>query len=401
MVIFKLCVVFLVVVVVVAMRKPMSLAVVLGSVATWLLYGISVADVAMLTFTAVTAWSTLSIVFVMYAITFLQRMLVQKNAIELARVSISAFFNNRWVNCAATPIFIGLLPSPNAAYIAGDMVKASADGYINDVDQAVTTSFFRHVSEAFFPTYGSILLALSLTGYSASEFVIAMLPMMALLVALGCLFLLKGKVPMATGQEPSKNKKVDFKNIIIGLWPIMFVIILSVAFEVQVLVATIIAIALYFIVGKFKFKEVIPYFKSAFERKIVLNIFAVMVFKELLVASGSIDALPDFFAQFPIPTYMIFVLIFFFGTIVSGSLAIVSTCIPVAMVAVPGAGLPLVVLLMCTTYGAMQISPTHICLAIVAEYFNITFGDIVKRTLPLIMTFTVATILYYNICMMF
>lgn len=397
LVIAKLCIVFAVVIIVVALGKSMSLAVVLGSVATWLLYGIDVQTVVTLTLQSITAWSTLSLVLIMYAITFLQRMMVQKDAIERSRKAISTLFNNRWVNCAAAPIFIGLLPSPNAAYIAGDMVKASADGHLSDAEQAVTTSFFRHVSEAFLPTYSSILLALSLTAFTPSAFVVGMLPMVALLIVLGCFFLLQGKVPMATGLPPSQNKLADGKAIVSGLWPIMVVIFLAVGLEVNVLVATVAIIVVYFFVGKFKIPEILPFFKTAFERKIVLNTFAVMVFKDILTASGAIDSLPDFFAQFPIPPYMVFALIFFFGAIVSGSLAIVATCLPVAMVTVPGAGLPLLVLLMSLSYAAMQLSPTHICLSIVSDYFHITFGDIVKGTLPLVVTFCVLAVVYYNV----
>lgn len=395
MIILKVCIVFAVVITLVAMKKSMSLAVMMGSLATWILFMLSPQEVGVVVFNSVTAWSTLKIIVVMYCITFLQRMLVQKEALEIARKSISSFFNNRWVNCAATPIFIGLLPSPNAAYIAGDMVKASTKGLIDDADQAVTTSFFRHVSEAFLPTYSSIILALSLTGYTASQFVIGMLPMIAFLIFFGCFFLLRGKVPTSTGEEPSKNKKEDFKHILTSLWPIILVIVLSVAFSIEVLYATIGVIILYFILHKFKFKEIVPYFKTALEMKIVLNTFAVMIFKDMLTASGAIDALPDFFSKFPIPTFMVFVLIFLFGTIVSGSLAIIGTCLPIAMVTVPEAGLPLVVLLMSISYAAMQISPTHICLSIVSEYFDIPFSAIVKRTIPLITCFMIVAILYY------
>ena len=155
MVIFKLVVVFAIVMGIVAMKKPMSFAVVVGSLVTWLLYRLPAKEVAVLTINALTSLSTLQLVLVMYLITFLQRMMEKRGAIEKARVSLSRLFNNRWVNCVAAPIFIGLLPSPNAAFIAGDMVKASAGEYLNDEQQAVTTTFFRHISEAFPPSSNS------------------------------------------------------------------------------------------------------------------------------------------------------------------------------------------------------------------------------------------------------
>ena len=68
---------------------------------------------------------------------------------------------------------------------------------------------------------------------------------------------------------------------------------------------------------------------------------------------------------------------------------------PVAMAAVPGAGLPLVCLLMGTTYAAMQMSPTHICLTLTAEYFDISLGDLIKKTMPAVATTVIFAVIYY------
>lgn len=164
----KLLVVFAVVIVMVAKTGKMSTAVIVGSLVCWVLYGIPLSTGAITVINTVTAVNTLKMILVMYSITFLQRMMEKKNAITTARDGLSGLFNSRWVNCAAAPIFIGLLPSPNAAFIAGDMVEASASDYLSKEEMAVTTSYFRHISEAFLPTYQNIILALALTGYTAS-----------------------------------------------------------------------------------------------------------------------------------------------------------------------------------------------------------------------------------------
>ena len=395
MVIFKLAVVFAIVMILVAMKKPMSFAVLVGAVATWLLYGIPAKEALVYTINALTSISTLKLILVMYLITFLQRMMEKRGAIEKMRISLSRLFNNRWVNCVVAPICIGLLPSPNAAFIAGDMVSASAGDYLTKEQQAVTTTFFRHVSEAFLPTYQSILMALTLTGISAGSFVVGMIPMVIIIVLLGMFFFLRGKVPMDTGEEPSTDRKADWKQLFVGIWAIFLDIALIIFAGLDVVVATGIVLVLYIVFNKFTFAEIKPFFLSAFESKIVFNTCAVMVFKELLTASGAINALPDFFAQFPIPPFLIFVLIFLFGTLVAGSLAIIVLVLPVAMATVPNAGLPLVILLMSTTYTAMQISPTHICLSLVAEHFDVSLGDIIKQTIPVVASFMVISIAYY------
>lgn len=390
----KLVIVFAVVIGLVANKKSMSTAVIIGSIACWILYKIP-ADVGAITVAnTVTSLTVLKMIGVMYVITFMQRMMEKKNAINTARDGLSGLFNSRWVNCAAAPIFIGLLPSPNAAFIAGDMVEASASEYLSKEEMAVTTSYFRHVSEAFLPTYQNIILALAITGYSASQFVIGMIPMVIVLIVLGILFFLKGKVPNKTGQANTTDKKEDIKKVA-ELWPILATIVLIVAFNIDTLYASIRVIVVYFFVGKFKASDVAPFFVSAFESKIVFNTLAVYIFKNFLELSGAIKLLPGFFSQFPIPTFLIFVLIFLFGTLVAGSMTMTASVLPVAMESVPNAGLPLVCLLMMTSYIAMQISPTHICLSIVSEHFDVSLGDMVKKTIPLLVVFTIIAIAYY------
>ena len=390
----KLVIVFAVVIGLVANKKSMSTAVIIGSIACWILYKIP-ADVGAITVAnTVTSLTVLKMIGVMYVITFMQRMMENKNAINTARDGLSGLFNSRWVNCAAAPIFIGLLPSPNAAFIAGDMVEASASEYLSKEEMAVTTSYFRHVSEAFLPTYQNIILALAITGYSASQFVIGMIPMVIVLIVLGILFFLKGKVPNKTGQANTTDKKEDIKKVA-ELWPILATIVLIVAFNIDTLYASIRVIVVYFFVGKFKAGDVAPFFISAFESKIVFNTLAVYIFKNFLELSGAIKLLPGFFSKFPIPTFLIFVLIFLFGTLVAGSMTMTASVLPVAMESVPNAGLPLVCLLMMTSYIAMQISPTHICLSIISEHFDVSLGDMVKKTIPLLVVFTIIAIAYY------
>lgn len=394
MVIAKLLLIFLIVMLLVFRKQPIYVAVSVGAAATWLLYGISVADGLAAILRACTSWSTLQLILVMYIITFLQKMMGERKAIDRAQKGLSSLFNNRWVNCAAAPIFIGMLPTPNAAFIAGDIVKASAGGYMTKDEMAVTTTYFRHVSESFMPTYSSIILAIGLAGITAGEFVVGMLPVVACVIAAGCFFFLRGKVPMTAGVA-SRDKKRDLGEIFLGLWPILTIILMVVALKMQIYTSAALILILYALINRFSLSELLPYFRSSLQFKLYLNTFAVMILKEFLTVSGAINALPDFFAGLPIPSFVVFLLIFFFGSIVSGSTTIIGLCLPVAMATVPGAGLPLVCLLMGVTYAAMQISPTHICLTLTAEYFGISLGTLIRRTLPAAATTVVFTTCYY------
>lgn len=127
------------------------------------------------------------------------------------------------------------------------------------------------------------------------------------------------------------------------------------------------------------------------------NIIIIMIFKDLISSTSIINILPSLFAKLPIPTYLVFCIIFFFGSLAAGSQAVIALCIPMAFAAIPNGGLPLLCLLMSATYAAMQISPTHICLHLACEYFDTDYSQLVKKTLPIIAIFYVFLLIYYNV----
>ena len=93
---------------------------------------------------------------------------------------------------------------------------------------------------------------------------------------------------------------------------------------------------------------------------------------------------------------MIFALLFFVATVISGSTGAIALGTPLAFAAIPG-GMPLMVYLMCITHAASQLSPTHVCLVVASDYFHVTLGDLIRKTLPLSLVFCALMTIYYNI----
>jgi len=141
-------------------------------------------------------------------------------------------------------------------------------------------------------------------------------------------------------------------------------------------------------------KEILPFFRTAFESKQIVNTILIMIFKEFLTYTGIIGRMPGYFEKLPLPGVVVFGIIFFVTPIVSGSQATIALALPLAYAAIPDGGLPLLVFLMCLCYMAMQMSPTHVCLAVVIERFRVSFIDIVKKTIPVALSFVVICSVY-------
>lgn len=376
-------------------KMSLSVAILAGIFAAIIFYRISPARVGYLAVHTLFNWKeTISLCLVTYLITFLQRMMEQKKHLHQAQEALSAIFNSRRVNATVAPMLIGLLPSPAAAFIAGDMVKSACGDYLDDEEMTFVTSYFRHISESCLPTYTSIILALSLGGVATSSFLAGMAIPVVMLFLLGYLVYIR-KIPKNTGMPKETHVGRRWLQLFQSLWAIALIVLLILLFNTPVYLACAISAVLYFFVNRLSFRSIIPYFRSAFEWNIMSNIVVVMFFKNVLAESGVINLLPEAFRKLPLPLPIVFALIFLVGSVIAGSNGIIAMCAPMAYATMPDGGMPLMVLLLCSSYIAMQVSPVHVCLTLIAEYFHTSLGAIVKKTIPVLGLFVVFLIPYY------
>ena len=398
----KLAGVFCVMILVLWRKKPLSWAVAAAALAVWLLFWMPARTFAAALVRGAVRWDTIQLLLVLYLITFLQWMLEKRGCLTSAKDALDGLFNSRRVDASAAPALLGMLPAVGTVLICGDIVRQSTDGFLKTEEQACVTSYYRHVSELFFPTYTSILIAVDLSAgkVSVGGFTLAMLPMLAVLMAIGWLFYLR-RIPKDAGFFAGRPKAFYWKLLLRSLWTIIFTVILIVAFGVPVHIAVLACIVCNLFVGRFGWKELRPFFASAFEARLMISTLLIMMFKEVLAAAGVISALPAFFSSLPVPPFLVFALIFFFGSVVAGSQAIIVLCMGMAMAAAAQGGLALFVLLMCMAYAAMQLSPVHVCLAVCAEDYRISLGTLIRKTVPLVGVFCLAAFGYYGLLRLF
>lgn len=398
----KLAGVFCVMILVLWRKKPLSWAVAAAALAVWLLFWMPARTFAAALARGAVRWDTIQLLLVLYLITFLQRMLEKRGCLTSAKDALDGLFNSRRVDASAAPALLGMLPAVGTVLICGDIVRQSTDGFLKTEEQACVTSYYRHVSELFFPTYTSILIAVDLSAgkVSVGGFTLAMLPMLAVLMAIGWLFYLR-RIPKDAGFFAGRPKAFYWKLLLRSLWTIIFTVILIVAFGVPVHIAVLACIVCNLFVGRFGWKELRPFFASAFEARLMISTLLIMMFKEVLAAAGVISALPAFFSSLPVPPFLVFALIFFFGSVVAGSQAIIVLCMGMAMAAAAQGGLALFVLLMCMAYAAMQLSPVHVCLAVCSEDYRISLGTLIRKTVPLVGVFCLAAFGYYGLLRLF
>ena len=397
----KLAAVFAAVIVAMSLKVKLAVSVAVASVICVLLFQLSLSDAINVIVDVLTSKDFLLVIRILYCITFLQRMLESRNQLKLAQQDLDSIFHNRRINATVAPILIGLLPSPAAAIICGEIVSDAAGEALDKDEKAAVTSYYRHIPESFLPTYSAVIIMAGISRVPVGSFVLGMLPLIAVMYLLGYVFYIK-KIPH------SGNVRTDAGTVIKGLidlfkhlWTIIAIVVLIMLFKLSTLTATLIILALAWFFYSFKPDDLLPLARRSLDVSLMTVTFAVYVFKEILSATGVIEDIPVFFSSLSIPPLYVFVLMFFVGTVVLGSKAIVTICTPLAFAAIPQGGWPLMVLLHTCAYAAMQISPTHVCMVIIADYFKSTLGAMSRKLLVIVVLLVVISTGYYHMLRLF
>ena len=390
-----LSLIFLSVIVALLFKRPLYQAVLCALAVCCVLFRIPLLKAFELILKVPVQWNLSSTLVSLYLIVLLQHILEKRDQLFLAQKDLDSLFRNRRINASVAPIFIGLLPHAGAMILCSDIVKDATDPYLQPEEQAFVTSWFRHIPESTLPTYTGVLLMSTLSGIPLNRFVPAMILPVLVLFMIGYIPVLS-KIPRRSDSHENKNKLSCLIDLLKHLWTLIAVLILVLFFKISVVSSLLIVIFISYFVYRFTFSEFIEIIKESFVVKLLLNSFMVLVLREFINYTGVLALLPGFLSRLPIPAYLVFALLFFFGGIISGSSAIVALGTPIAFGALEGS-VALMVLLMCMTHGASQISPVHVCLVVASERFNIPITALIRKTIPFALVFAVFAILYYNV----
>ena len=395
----KLAGVFAIIIGLLSMKKPLNLVMSIASIVVVVLYALPVGQVLPALKTGLIGSNTINAILVLYCITYLQRMMESRRQLAGCEEAMNGLFNNRRINASVVPFMLGCLPAASTVLICGPIVRSAVDDSLTAPETAAATTYFRHISEAFMPTYSGILIAISLTNglVTPGSFVLGMLPVVVCLFISGYVIYLR-RIPKETGLVYDQPKSFYFKHLIKSIWPIFLSIAMVLMLNTPVWGAVLVCIVLEFFVQKFTIEEIKPFFRTAFESKLMLNTIAVMIFGNLLRSTGVVDLLPVYLSKLPIPSFLVWTLIFAIGTLVGGSLTIYVLAIPMLLTAFPGAEFyPMFLLVMSASYIVMQVNPTHICLTLCAEDFKIPLCSLIAKSVPLVIEATALCFGYYFI----
>jgi integral membrane protein (TIGR00529 family) len=211
-------------------------------------------------------------------------------------------------------------------------------------------------------------------------------PVFMLLV--GWFVAFKGVPKVIKKKEEDKLKKRHIIALIEGLFPILFLILSVLFLKLHLIIALIIVIVALFFIYRFSFRQILGFLKEAFNLQIVLLIFGVMYFKNMLDASGSITSMVKFFTIIKLNKLIIlFSMPFIVGVLTGVVQAFVGITFPLLLPFVTVNGvvdLPLLSFAFISGYAGVMLSPVHLCYLLSCEYFKVEITEVYPYLLILI-----------------
>ncbi len=305
--------------------------------------------------------------------------------------SLESFLPPKWVARAA-PAIVGLLPMPGGAMVSAPIVKhIGKDSNISPERLTAQNYWWRHVWEATWPLYPSIILAAVVLNLSVWDVAIINFPISITCILTG---LLLGKV--GSPKKTTGEKKII--KLMKSLWPILFIVVVGLVLKIDL----VISVTLVLIILVFRYKlpktKIVSALRKGFSPGIILLIFGVMTLMFTMEKSGVARLFYEELMQLNIsPGLVAFSVPFVVGVLTGVTSAYIGVGFPIILPLLGAESLSYRAgILLAFTGGFMGVmaSPVHLCLVLTSQYFRASLAKtLLLVAIPILLTSCVSWIL--------
>ncbi|NLI75572.1 MAG: DUF401 family protein [Candidatus Riflebacteria bacterium] len=333
----------------------------------------------------------------------------------------------------AVPALVGLIPMPGGAMFTApltDEVGNSID--LAAEDKVFTNYWFRHCWELAFPLYPGIILCAGVVGLPPLTLAAALLPLAITAFAAGmALFLWRARSPgtaqarVATpfhpeaappsyegdpdmtpalisaagglpqvddtpssqgshlSREPSNVASPGARNPGLGvLWPILLVVGIALA-RIPLVPGLVGVIVVYAQAERVGWGEFLRQFRDSFNGPILVLVWAVFLFGQVLTSTGLLRLLADSLLGLGLPVAVLtFVLPFLMGALTGVTPGFVGTVFPFLLPFWSEDPVGWLQFAYASGLAGVFLTPAHLCLSMTQEYFRAPLRGVLWLLLP-------------------
>lgn len=385
-----------IIIVMLLVRKglPMGWSLIIASFCVAILAGMNFYKIGDVVAYSLTSKETINLVLTVFFIGMMGELLKRTGSMEEMVENLNALIRDNRILLSLIPSLIGLLPVPGGAVLSAPMVEEAGDKLeLSPSRLSSVNMFFRHIWFLVFPLFPAVILYLELSGVSFGRFFMLHFPVMLVTLLISFFWLFRG-ARVVSEKKPFETRV--FLKFLQSILPIIVAVILAIGFGFYIPLALFIGVLIAFVnyVSRNKgnlwsqVSERLSYLKSGVKGNMILAIVGIMLYKDVIEASGVIDIIASFLVDMGIPlAVMVFIVPFVAGFCTGHNLASIGIAYPIFGPMFPEGGefYALFLLLYVSSLTGYFISPIHLCLVLTREYFRESFQRIYyELTVPVV-----------------
>jgi len=298
---------------------------------------------------------------------------------------VLGLLRSRRAALAGIPLIMGMLPTPGGIMLSAPVVRELGDRIgVERGRQAAINFFFRHQWEPVWPLFPAVPLVQKILDLPAGTMLTHNLIIPLCGITLGVfMLLLRGIPPRSENRHPQAAPARAARDLTAALWPIALTIGLYAGWGVPPAVGIGVAILILLPMHRVPLRRWRALFAAGFELELVLLVLGALLFKAVLESAGAVPQVVDFLGATPLPGgVIVFFLPFLVAFLTGVTTATVAITFPFLRAYI-GTGaeaqVGLEVLAFAGVLCGLLLTPVHLCLALSCEYFDASFGRIIRH----------------------
>jgi uncharacterized protein len=394
----KICGIFALIIWMLRRKVPLYKAMLTAALAMGLVFGITPQQIALTALQSAVHRSTVTLALALILIMFLENIMRKNGMMEAMVRSLKGMVGDSRIVMAILPALVGLLPSAGGAVFSAPMVEeVSRDTTLSAEKKSFVNYWYRHVWEYVFPLYPSIILTAEITGIPIPRLITYMAPyaLSAALIGIPIAFRHEARPERIESVIGRRKETIAFVG---SIYPVLLIIVAVLVLHWEIWIALISVVGLLILVFRYSPARLVSLVQEAFSLPIILMVLAVIIFKDILLITGAVETLPDFFAGIGLPPELIIIVLPFVVGLATGmSQAYVGTTFPILLgLSANGVPVQMAALAYVSGFMGVMLSPVHLCLILTVQVFQARLGQVYRMLLlPSSLQMGLAIVLYF------
>ena len=380
----KLVSVIILIIVMLRLRLDLGLAMFLSSIILNFLFHIGLKGLFYDIYFAIIDPTTLHLIGIVVLVYILSGILKRTRSMDAIVYSLQQIVNDYRIILFLIASFLGFIPMPSGAMFSAPLLKeVGAENQMSPEEIMLSNYWFRHVWEFFWPLIPGVALYISIIGVSVRDIVIAQFPLTIFALVIGFIWMYLTLEKINRNTINYNNFNQNLLKFLKNGWPILLVLLLVISAKMNLLISLTITIILLLMIKRVSFKTLQEIIIQDISIKIVFMIIGIMLFKQVLDSTNSLEPISQFLAETGVNIWVIlFSIPFVIGFLTGIGVGYIGISFPIILPLMLNNGSLNLSMAMFSYLGGfvgMMVSPMHLCLALTVEYLKVDVAKFYKK----------------------